>query len=122
MDFTYNGKSREEDEKFILLLLIGAIKSLKKGAIGFEEAWNWIANVRVLSVAEKMRFSPETIKAIHLATELGDVMRLIPNVFSNSCDEVLELCTGALGSLCSDKSNLKAIHYYIDFNADNVCS
>jgi len=116
MHIEYKGINEVEEERFVLLLLIGAIQSLKDGVIGYTDASNWIANIATLIFAEEIGFSKKTIRAIHLSTEVGDIARLAPHALLETCDKILQLCKSALDETYTDKSPfLREVHCYLDY-------
>lgn len=91
MEIIYKSKDVNRDNQFLSIFSLGIVNALKENLITYDDAWNWLLNIRTLQVVESKRLDKDIIEAIHLGTELGDVQRLIPHAFGKSCDEIINL-------------------------------
>ena len=110
MEINYKTKDRGRDNQFLSMFAIGIVTALKDNLITCDDAWLWLLNIRTLEKVESGCFNKKVIEAIHLGTELGDVKRLVPHAFEESCNEIIELLKQDLAENTFEELN----KYYLE--------
>lgn len=98
MKLNYILENKVEAEKFINLLIVGALSALEKGAISVDEAGGFIFKPYVANVLKKADYSSKLADLIMQGCELDDVESLRPELLA---EQVAELKENALSVLKS---------------------
>jgi hypothetical protein len=78
-------------EKFILTLILGALKGIQSGVLSIYEAERLIFTPeKLMWVDEQLKLDNDIFDIIHAATELVDIKNLVPHEFDASLMKMLE--------------------------------
>jgi hypothetical protein len=78
-------------EKFILTLILGALKGIQSGVLSIDEAERLIFTPGKLEwVSKQLKLDNDIFDLIHAATELVDIKNLVPHEFDASLMQMLE--------------------------------
>lgn len=99
MKLNYILENKAEAEKFINILIVGALSALEKGAISVDEAGGFIFKPYVANVLKKAGYSSELADLIMQGCELEDVESLRPELLAEQVTELKENALSVLKSL-----------------------
>lgn len=81
-------EDRTEIERFLLILNIGLINSLKNGLITIDEAENFLYNPFSLERLKDLGIDQKITELIHEGCELENIDRIIKNQLKQTIDEL----------------------------------
>ena len=88
MELNISIKTKDDIERFILIVNIGVMTAIKEGVISIEEAENYMYSPYSIEKIRKLGINEDIIKLVELGCELEDVESLIPDKLSATIDEI----------------------------------
>jgi hypothetical protein len=85
-ELTVKVKNNTSIEAYLSIVSLGVLECLKKNLITCDDAMNIIFFPGMIDMLEKTM--PKIGEAVHLGTELEDVLSLIPERFAAAIDEI----------------------------------
>lgn len=99
MELNISIKTKDDIERFILILNIGMMAAIKEGIISIEEAENYLYSPYSVEKIRKLGINEDIIKLVELGCELEDVEILIPDKLNNAIDEISIKSSELLGTV-----------------------
>jgi hypothetical protein len=88
MELKISLETKDDIERFILILNIGMMTAINEGAINIEEAENFLYSPYSVEKIRNLKINGDIIRLVELGCELEDVESLMPDKLSNATNEI----------------------------------
>lgn len=89
MELNVSVKTKNDIERFILIINIGITTAIKEGLISIEESENYFYSPYSVEKIKKLGVSEDVVKLVQLGCELEDIESIIPGKLNYTIDEML---------------------------------
>ncbi|HCC07101.1 MAG TPA: DUF3969 domain-containing protein [Clostridiales bacterium] len=100
-------ESKEDIEKFILIINIGIMTAISEGVFIIKEAENYIYSPYSIEIIKKIGVNENIVKLINLGCELEDVESLIPHKLQDAIDDIRNTAINLLRKFGKSKLSTK---------------